>query len=149
LTTNIIKTQLSNRSLVEIYQLYLPSTSQLKSITLDNQPLSMSGITAQSEVGLDRYQFPVVTTLNSQHQVVIDFEYLLPEPVKLPIALSLTELRQVSSRSDGVELEINYPQSIKPSAITSEVVSKQGKIIYRFPKKNSTFAVHFVPNQVQ
>lgn len=140
--------ELQNRDLTEIYQVYLPQGSTLKSVSVDGTPLGLFELFAQSEVGLDRYQFPVSTTFNSKHQIVIEFDYFPQEKVKLPIAYSFTEIRQPGSNSEGVTLEINHPPSIKAQAITDEIKSENGKIIYQFPKKTSTFGVHFVPNQI-
>lgn len=141
-------TPLLNRNLVEIYQVYLPQGSILKSVLVDGQPVGLSNLFAQSEIGLDRYQFPIATTFNSPHQVIVDFDFSLSETVKLPIAYSFTEIRQFGSHSDGISLEINHPASIRASAITSEVTSKPGKILYQFPLKTATFAVHFLSNQI-
>jgi hypothetical protein len=141
-------TPLLNRELAEIYQMYIPQGSIITSMVMDGQPISLSNISAKSEVGLDRYQFPVSTSLNSKHKIIINFEYPLIEQVKLPIAYSFTEIRQPGTSYDGVTLEINHPLSIRPSVVTSEITTKSGKIIYQFPHKTATFGVHFVPNQI-
>lgn len=142
------KIELQNRDFVEVYQLYIPQGSTLKSVSVDGTPLGLFELFAQSEVGLDRYQFPISTSFNDKHQVVIEYDYYPIDKIKLPIAYSFTEIRQPGSNFDGTVLEINHPQSIKAQAITDEIKSENGKIIYQYPKKTATFGVHFVPNQI-
>lgn len=136
---------LVNRELVEVVQLYLPKSSIISEVILNDQILPLSEISKVSEVTLNRFQFVISTPLNKNN--ILNIKYITPlkERVILPIAYSFTDIRQSGLIKSENILEINIPDMARASAITSEVQSSPNKIIYKSENGNINFGVNFVP----
>lgn len=136
---------LVNRELVEVVQLYLPKSSVISEILLNDQMIPLTNVSMISEVTLNRFQFVISTPLNKNNVLNIKYTTPLKERVVLPIAYSFTDIRQSGLIKSENTLEINIPDMARASAITSEVQSSPNKIIYKSEKGNLNFGVNFVP----
>lgn len=138
-------TPITNRNLAEIVQLYIPKSSVLGEISINNTVYPDQKIIVSEDGGLARYQFIISTTLNEKQQLRIKYSSPQSHRTILPIAYSFTDIGQSGGKFQESSLEINIPDLARPAAITSEVVSKPGKIVYKNNQKVSTFGVNFIP----
>jgi hypothetical protein len=136
---------LVNRELVEVVQLYLPKSSIISEILLNDQIISLTNVSMVSEATLNRFQFVISTPLNKNNILSIKYTTPLKERVVLPVAYSFTDIRQSGLIKSENTLEINIPDMARASAITSEVQNSPAKIIFKSEKGNLNFGVNFVP----
>lgn len=132
---------------VKIYQLYVTSPSTLGQIIFNDSIIPQSNVEKQTHNGLDRYQIPIVLSEDKDCTINISFSTPMASFASLPLGYSLTEYRQPGLGEEKDYLEINYPSSAKPSAITSQIELSVNKFSYPLPPKTTTFGVSFVPNQ--
>ena len=118
-------------------QLYLNKENSIKSITINDKTLNQNDLIVSEEVGLNRYQFVISSELNKTSTLKINYSTILPERTILPVAYTYNIIQQSGYAYAKKNIEINLPDSVRASAVTSKVDNLPNKIMVDLKDKNS------------
>lgn len=130
-----------------IYNLYLPSPSNLDQVLLNNLPSSLKDVVKTQETAFDRYEIPVVIKSNSGSVLTIKSSTLVSTPFSVPFSYSITEYHQPGVIDNGVSLAVNYPSNLRPSIATSDFTAEPSQMKLSLPPHTTTFGFTLVGNQ--
>jgi hypothetical protein len=128
-----------------LIRFYTPSTSNLTSVILDDQPLDQKSINISSKYGLNEIEFPLKFILNQNHRLVISLNSNQKFTVNGTLAsYSLTHYKQPGITNTTIQTTINYDDSISPKILSQPAEQLRQKLV--FDSKGimtTTYAVAF------
>ncbi len=134
-----------NRDLSQVIQIYAPLGSKLEKITLDEKDISLKPVLIQEDHQLTRFQIPLAISFNKDHNLVVSLVTPVGVPNLPPFAYSLTEYHQ-AGMSHETELNLNFPNIVRPQIITAPVVSGPNNLNTILAPRITTFGASFVGN---
>jgi len=136
-----------NSGLDTVYDLYLPINTILDQLILDDLPASLSQIETQPSSLYTRHIIPISLNPNGKHTVIIKFYSPLSQGILTPFSYSITEYRQPGLTDSGIELTVNYPDTLRPSIVTQPIIAKPSSFTVNLAKSTSTFGFTLIENR--
>lgn len=121
------------------YHLFLPTTSTLNQVLLNDLPFSMKLVKKNIEGTIDHYEIPLSFMPDIDSTLIIKATTVNGQNFSLPMSYSITEYRQPGTVDSGIDLMINYPENLKPIIVTSQFTAKPSQLIITLPPHTSTF----------
>lgn len=124
--------------------LYLPAASNLDQVLLNKLPASLKQTQKTNHNGLDHYQIPLTFQIAENTELQIKATVNKPKSTP-PLSYSITEYRQPGLTEKGINLTIWYPDSLRPSIVTSQFTQEPQQLKLTLPPKTSSFGLVLVP----
>ncbi|HOX96374.1 MAG TPA: DUF4012 domain-containing protein [Candidatus Woesebacteria bacterium] len=126
------------------YHLYLSAPSTLDQIYLDNLPYSMKNVIKENIHQLDHYTISIDLENNQARSVSFKMTTTSASSLTAPSSYSFTEYRQPGTVDPGINLSINYPDSLKVSVVTQTADFKPQSLNLILPPSTTTFGLSLI-----